>query len=300
MSRAGAGRAPPAPRRAPSAMKFCRASQAQSSLVNASPVICATLIPGAGHGTIGARRHVPTDPVPRYTIRRSRWPSSSPISRARTRPAIPSSMHWATRQHVRRDQRVAGGQMPAAMPPVVMPWRARAARGFRRVQDGAGGTAVRSPGLGRPGWGLFALVVGPLVLLEPYFGLDRGFPFAAVEGLPGAALGAGNDHLAHKCSLLWLITNAKPEQRSNPDTPGSCRASPNSPRGRRARGPRDEQGRIAATSSAPTPWEFRVQLGPPGRGMAGPGLSAWASSWPCGCVLSGKPWGSAARLTGPP
>jgi hypothetical protein len=56
---------------------------------------------------------------------------------------------------------------------------------------------------------LFALVVGPLVLLEPYFRLDRDFPFAAVEGLPGAALGAGNDHLAHMCSLLWLIMNAK-------------------------------------------------------------------------------------------
>jgi hypothetical protein len=102
----------------------------------------------------------------------------------------------------------------------VMPWSARAIRRFRRVQDGAGGTAVRSPGLGRPGWGLFALVVGPLVLLEPYFGLDRDFPFAAVEGLPGAALGAGNDHLAHKCSLLWLIMNAKPEQRSNPGYAG--------------------------------------------------------------------------------
>jgi hypothetical protein len=198
MSRAGAGRAQPRPRRAPPALKLCRASRTRCSLVNASPATGATLIPRADHGTIFARRRVPTDPVPRCTIRRSRWPSSSPISRTRTRPAIPSSMHRATRQHVRRDQRVAGGQMSAATPPVVMPWRARAARRFRRVQDGAGGTAVRSPGLGRPGWGLFALVVGPLVLLEPYFGLDRDFPFAAVEGLPGAALDwmgpAGRSH----------------------------------------------------------------------------------------------------------
>jgi hypothetical protein len=52
-------------------------------------------------------------------------------------------------------------------------------------------------------------VLGPLVLFQPQLGLDRGFPFAAVEGLPGAALGAGNDHLAHKCSLLSLIMNAQ-------------------------------------------------------------------------------------------
>jgi len=300
MSRAGAGRAQPRP----------LAGAASVGVVQRipGPVLAGERQPGDlrhAHLLRRRRHHLCPPPRPHRPDTAVHDPPqpvapSSPISRTPTRPAIPGSRHRATRQHVRPDQRAAGGQMPAATPPVVTPWRARTARRFRRVQDGAGGTAVRSPGLGRPGWGLFALVVGPLVLLEPYFGLDRGFPFAAVEGLPGAALGAGNDHLAHKCSLLWLITNAKPEQRSNPDTPGSCRASPNSPRGRRARGPRDEQGRIAATSSAPTPWEFRVQLGPPGRGMAGPGLSAWASSWPCGCVLSGKPWGSAACLTGPP
>src|SRR5215471_8437656 len=94
------------------------------------------------------------------------------------------------------------------------------------MSDGAGGTAVRSPGLRRPGWDLLALVLGPLVLPEPQFRLDRGFPFAAVEGLPGAALGAGNDHLAHKCSLLWLIMNVKGLSNDlTPDTPGSCRTS---------------------------------------------------------------------------
>ena len=117
-------------------------------------------------------------------------------------------------------------------------------------------------------------MLGPLVLLQPYFRLDRDFPFAAVEGLPGAARGAGNDHLAHKCSLLWLIMNAKSLSKDLTRIRRDHAGLHQTPPGVGVpRGPRDEQGRIAVTSSAPAPWEFQVQLGPPGRGTPGPGLS---------------------------
>jgi hypothetical protein len=46
-----------------------------------------TGIPWALSKTICARRHVTTDPVERRRIRSSRWPSSSVISRTRTRSA---------------------------------------------------------------------------------------------------------------------------------------------------------------------------------------------------------------------
>ena len=47
--------------------------------------IAAAAMPGAGSSTIRARRPVTTDPPPRRTIRTSRAPSSSPISRTRRR-----------------------------------------------------------------------------------------------------------------------------------------------------------------------------------------------------------------------
>jgi hypothetical protein len=71
----------------PSALKLRSTSRTRSSLVNAGRAICATLIPCADHDTICIRRHVTSGPVPRRTIRRNRLPSSSPISRTRTRPA---------------------------------------------------------------------------------------------------------------------------------------------------------------------------------------------------------------------
>ena len=45
----------------PSALKLCSTSRTRSSLVKASPAICATLMPCADHSTICARRHVTTD-----------------------------------------------------------------------------------------------------------------------------------------------------------------------------------------------------------------------------------------------
>jgi hypothetical protein len=57
--------------------------------VKASFAIWGALIPCADHSTICARRHVTTDPVPGRTIRISRRPSSSLISRTCTLAAIP-------------------------------------------------------------------------------------------------------------------------------------------------------------------------------------------------------------------
>jgi hypothetical protein len=76
----------------PSAVKLCSTSRTRSSLVKASLAIWATLIPCADHSTICARRQVTTDPDPRRTIRFRRLPSSSLISRTRTRSAIPASV----------------------------------------------------------------------------------------------------------------------------------------------------------------------------------------------------------------
>ena len=53
-------------------------------------------MPYADHSTICARRQVTTDPDPRRTIRFRRLPSSSLISRTRTRPAIPASVNRST------------------------------------------------------------------------------------------------------------------------------------------------------------------------------------------------------------
>jgi len=71
----------------PSALKLQITSRTRSSLVNATFAIAATSIPWADSNTICARRQVTTDPLSRRTIRTSRPPSSSSISRTRTRSA---------------------------------------------------------------------------------------------------------------------------------------------------------------------------------------------------------------------
>jgi hypothetical protein len=70
----------------PSALKFPITSQTRSSLVKATLAIAGTSIPCADSSTICARRQVTTDPLPRRTIRISCCPSSSSISRTRSRP----------------------------------------------------------------------------------------------------------------------------------------------------------------------------------------------------------------------
>jgi len=71
----------------PSALQLRITSRTRSSLVNATFAIPATSMPCADSSTICARRQVTTDPLSRRTIRTSRRPSSSSISRTRTRPA---------------------------------------------------------------------------------------------------------------------------------------------------------------------------------------------------------------------
>jgi hypothetical protein len=65
----------------PSALKLRITSRTRSSLVNATFAIAGTRMPCADSSTICARRQVTTDPLPRRTIRTSRRPSSSSISR---------------------------------------------------------------------------------------------------------------------------------------------------------------------------------------------------------------------------
>ena len=67
----------------PSALKLWITSRTRSALVNVTSAIFATSMPCADSSTICARRQVTTDPVPRRTIRSSRCPSSSSISRTR-------------------------------------------------------------------------------------------------------------------------------------------------------------------------------------------------------------------------
>ncbi|GGQ31925.1 hypothetical protein GCM10010140_72480 [Streptosporangium pseudovulgare] len=74
----------------PSALKLWITSRTRSSLVNASSATFWTVMPCAGHSTICAHRQVTTEPEPRRTIRSSRLPSSSSISRTRTRSAMPA------------------------------------------------------------------------------------------------------------------------------------------------------------------------------------------------------------------
>jgi hypothetical protein len=69
----------------PSALKFRITSRTRSSLVKATFAIAGASMPCADSSTICARRQVTTDPEPRRTIRTSRCPSSSSISRTRSR-----------------------------------------------------------------------------------------------------------------------------------------------------------------------------------------------------------------------
>jgi hypothetical protein len=69
----------------PSALKFRITSRTRSSLVNATFAIAVASMPCADSSTICARRQVTTDPLPRRMIRTSRRPSSSSISRVRSR-----------------------------------------------------------------------------------------------------------------------------------------------------------------------------------------------------------------------
>jgi hypothetical protein len=69
----------------PSALKLRITSRTRSSLVNATFAIAAAFLPWADSSTICARRQVTTDPLPRRMIRTSRRPSSSSISRTRSR-----------------------------------------------------------------------------------------------------------------------------------------------------------------------------------------------------------------------
>ena len=69
----------------PSALKLRITSRTRSSLVNATFAIAEASRPCADSNTICARRQVSTDPLPRRTIRTSRRPSSSSISRTRRR-----------------------------------------------------------------------------------------------------------------------------------------------------------------------------------------------------------------------
>ena len=71
----------------PSVLKLRITSRTRSSLVKAILAIAATSMPCAESRTICARRQVTTEPLSRRTIRTSRLPSSSSISRTRTRPA---------------------------------------------------------------------------------------------------------------------------------------------------------------------------------------------------------------------
>ncbi|KAF5990264.1 hypothetical protein BOG92_054325 [Streptomyces sp. WAC00263] len=68
-------------------LKLWITSRTRSSLVNVTSAIFATGMPCADSRIIWARRQVTTDPVPRRMIRSSRPPSSSSISRTRTRSA---------------------------------------------------------------------------------------------------------------------------------------------------------------------------------------------------------------------
>jgi hypothetical protein len=70
----------------------------RSALVNVTSAILPGAMPCADSRIICARRQVTTDPVPLRTIRSSRCPSSSSISRTCTRSAMPDSLTLQRRQ----------------------------------------------------------------------------------------------------------------------------------------------------------------------------------------------------------
>jgi hypothetical protein len=71
----------------PSVLKLWITSRTRSALLKVTSAIFATAMPCADSSPIWARRQVTTEPVPRRMIRSSRLPSSSSISRTRTRSA---------------------------------------------------------------------------------------------------------------------------------------------------------------------------------------------------------------------
>ncbi|ADI04629.1 hypothetical protein SBI_01508 [Streptomyces bingchenggensis BCW-1] len=71
-------------------LKLWITSRTRSGLVNVTSAIFATDMPCADNSTIWARRQVTTEPVPRRMIRSNLLPSSSSISRIRTRSATSS------------------------------------------------------------------------------------------------------------------------------------------------------------------------------------------------------------------
>jgi hypothetical protein len=75
----------------PSVLKLRSTSRTRPALVNATSAIAAISMPCADSSTICTRRQVTTDPAPRRTIRGNRRPSSSSISRTRTRSAMPAA-----------------------------------------------------------------------------------------------------------------------------------------------------------------------------------------------------------------
>jgi len=71
----------------PSALKLWITSRTRSGLMKVTSAIFVTDMPCADNSTIWARRQVTTDPEPLRMIRSRRCPSSSSISRTRTRSA---------------------------------------------------------------------------------------------------------------------------------------------------------------------------------------------------------------------
>jgi hypothetical protein len=69
-------------------LKFRITSRTRSSLVKATFAMAGTSMPWADSSIMCARRQVTTDPLPRRMIRTNRRPSSSSISRTRSRSVI--------------------------------------------------------------------------------------------------------------------------------------------------------------------------------------------------------------------
>ncbi|MGW0807753.1 hypothetical protein [Nonomuraea sp. NPDC002799] len=79
-------------------LRYGGSARPRSALVNVTSAIFATGMLCADNSTICARRQVTTDPVPLRMIRSSRLPSSSSISRTRTRSATPAQLAGRARR----------------------------------------------------------------------------------------------------------------------------------------------------------------------------------------------------------
>jgi hypothetical protein len=91
-----------------SALKLRITSRTRSSLVSATFAIAATPMPWADSSSICARRQVTTDPPSRRTIRTSRPPSSSSISRTRRRSVTGPVSTISTRSKSARPSQPCG------------------------------------------------------------------------------------------------------------------------------------------------------------------------------------------------